>query len=75
MRIRLRKSFFRCRLPIDGALCDTQPRLAQMRCKGGVVYVDEPDWKAFSPIERENLPGAAALKSMNLCAADNLPED
>jgi hypothetical protein len=46
-----------------------------MRCKGGVVYVDEPDWKAFSPIERENLPGAAALKSMNLCAADNLPED
>jgi hypothetical protein len=63
------------RCVIDGAWCDTQPRLAHMRCKGGVVYVNEADWKAFSLIARENLPGAVALKSMNLCAADNLPED
>ena len=62
------------RCVIDGAWCDKQPRQAHMRCKGGVVYVDEPDWKAFSLIRRENLPGAIAMKSMNLCAPDNIPE-
>ncbi|HKT99917.1 MAG TPA: hypothetical protein VJS30_25840 [Paraburkholderia sp.] len=62
------------RCVIDGASCDTQPRQAHMRCKSGVVYVNEPDWKNFSLIPRENLPRAVAMKSMNLCAAGNIPE-
>lgn len=62
------------RCVIDGASCDKQPRQAHMRCKSGVVYVDEADWKGFSLIPQENLPRAIAMKSMNLCAADNMPE-
>ncbi len=45
-----------------------------MRCKGDVVYVNEPDWKAFFLIPKENLPGAIAMRSMNLCAPDNVPD-
>jgi hypothetical protein len=62
------------RCVIDGASCDKQPRQAHMRCKSGVVYVNEPDWRGFSLIPQENLPRAVAMKSMNLCAADNIPE-
>lgn len=46
-----------------------------MHCKTGDVYVNEKDWPAFSLIPNENLPGAVPMKSMNLCAADNVPED
>jgi hypothetical protein len=59
---------------IDGASCDGRPKQAHMRCKAGVVYVNEPDWSAFSLIPQENLPGAVAMKSMKLCAPDNVPE-
>ncbi|GAB7522250.1 hypothetical protein [Paraburkholderia sp. 2C] len=62
------------RCVIDGAGCDRQPRQAHMRCKGGVVYVDESDWKAFSLIPQENLKGAIGMKSMDLCAPGNDPE-
>jgi hypothetical protein len=62
------------RCAVDGASCDGRPKQAHMRCKGGVVYVNEPDWKAFSLIPQENLPGAIAMKSMNLCEPDNVPD-
>jgi hypothetical protein len=63
------------RCVIGGAWCDGHPKQAHMRCKGGVVYVNESDWRAFSLIPQENLPGAIAMKSMNLCAPDNVPEE
>ncbi|WP_459624451.1 hypothetical protein [Burkholderia sp. 3C] len=63
------------RCAIDGASCDGRNKQAHMRCKNGMVYVDEPDWNAFSLIPRENLPGAVAMKSMNLCAPDNMPDE
>ena len=62
------------RCVIDGAWCDKEPRQAHMLCKGGVVYVNEADWRAFSLIPQENLYGAVAMRSMNLCAPDNRPE-
>jgi hypothetical protein len=62
------------RCGIDGAWCDGSPKQAHMRCKGGVVYVNEPDWRAFSLIPQENLLGAIEMKSMNLCAPDNVPD-
>jgi hypothetical protein len=63
------------RCVIGGAWCDGHPKQAHMRCKGGVVYVNESDWRAFSLIPQENLPGAIAMKSMNLCAPDNVPDE
>ncbi|MEQ5843080.1 hypothetical protein BWP39_20885 [Paraburkholderia acidicola] len=54
---------------IGTAQCKKQPRQAQMLCKDGVVYVNEADWRAFSLIPSENLPGTIALHSMNLCAS------
>jgi hypothetical protein len=62
------------RCVIDGASCDRKPRQAHMRCKSGVVYVNEVDWKAFSLIPRENLMGAIPMKSMDLCEPDNVPD-
>ncbi|WP_244827382.1 hypothetical protein [Caballeronia sp. TF1N1] len=62
------------RCVIDGAWCDGRHKQAHMRCKGGVAYVNESDWKAFSLIPQENLPGARPIKSMNLCAPDNAPD-
>jgi hypothetical protein len=62
------------RCVIEGAWCDGHPKQAHMRCKGGVVYVNEPDWNAFSLIPQENVQGAVAMKSMNLCSTDNVPE-
>lgn len=62
------------RCAIDGASCEVHPRQAHMRCKSGVVYVNEPDWNAFSLIPRENLAGANPIRSMSLCAADNETE-
>lgn len=62
------------RCVIDGAWCDTQPRQAHMRCKSGVVYVNETDWKGFSLIPQENLKGAIAMKSMSLCVSGNVPD-
>jgi hypothetical protein len=59
---------------IDGAWCDGHPKQAHMRCKSGVVYVNEPDWNAFSLIPQENLPGAIPMQSMNLCARGNVPD-
>lgn len=61
------------RCVIAGARCDKKPRQARMLCKGGVVYIDEADWKDFSLIPRENLEGAVAMKSMDLCAPGNVP--
>jgi hypothetical protein len=46
-----------------------------MRCKEGIVYVNEQDWRAFSLIPQENLPGAVAMTSMNLCAPGNVPDE
>ncbi|WP_061128394.1 hypothetical protein [Caballeronia catudaia] len=63
------------RCVIDGASCGGQNKQAHMRCKSGVVYVNEPDWKSFSLIPQENLQGAIAMKSMNLCAPDNVPDE
>lgn len=54
---------------IGTAQCGKQPRQAQMHCKDGVVYVNEADWRAFSLIPSENLPGTIALHSMNLCTS------
>lgn len=51
---------------VGTARCEN-PKQAQMRCKGGVVYVNENDWPAFSLIQQENLPGAIPLDSMRLC--------
>jgi len=62
------------RCVIDGASCDRKPRRAHMRCKSGVVYVNERDWKAFSLIPRENLMGAIPMKSMDLCEPDNVSD-
>jgi hypothetical protein len=62
------------RCVIAGASCDRKPRQAHMRCKNGVVYVNEDDWKAFSLIPRENLVGAIPMKSMGLCEPDNVPD-
>ncbi|WP_233872425.1 hypothetical protein [Paraburkholderia adhaesiva] len=62
------------RCVIDGASCDKQPRQAHMFCKSGVVYVNEPDWKAFSLIPKENLKDSIPMKSMNLCAPGNIPD-
>jgi hypothetical protein len=62
------------RCVVAGAWCDEQPKQARMRCKGGVVYVNESDWKAFSLIPQENLKGAIDMKSMDLCAPDNVPD-
>lgn len=59
------------RCAIDGASCEGHPRQAHMRCKSGVVFVNEPDWNAFSLIPRENLAGANPIRSMSLCAANN----
>ncbi|WP_321815203.1 MULTISPECIES: hypothetical protein [unclassified Paraburkholderia] len=63
------------RCVIDGASCDRQTVQAHMRCKAGVVYVNQADWQAFALIPRENLRGAVAMKSMNLCAPDNTPDE
>ncbi len=54
------------RCVIGTARCEN-PKQAQMRCKGGVVYVNENDWSAFSLIQKENLPGTIPLDSMQLC--------
>ncbi|WP_434715580.1 hypothetical protein [Paraburkholderia sp. A3RO-2L] len=63
------------RCVIDGPPCNGHPKQAHVLCKSGVVYVNEPDWKAFSLIPRENLPGAIAMRSMNLCAPGNFPDN
>nr|WKF56479.1 hypothetical protein HUO10_000936 [Paraburkholderia busanensis] len=62
------------RCAIDGARCEAGRRQAHMRCQTGTVFVDESDWQAFSLIPRENLRGAVAMKSMNLCAPGNVPD-
>ena len=62
------------RCAVDGAWCDQRPRQAHMLCKSGEVYVNENDWRAFSLIPGENLKGAVSMKSMNLCAPDNIPD-
>jgi hypothetical protein len=62
------------RCAIDAAWCDKKPRQAHMLCKTGVVYVNEADWNAFSLIPQERLDVAPAMKSMNLCAANNIVE-
>jgi hypothetical protein len=62
------------RCVIAGTWCDEQPKQARMRCKGGVAYVNESDWKAFSLIPQENLKGAIDMKSTDLCAPDNIPD-
>ncbi len=50
--------------------CMGKPRRAQMLCKGGVEYVDEEHWNAFTPIPTENLAGISPLPSMkDLCTA------
>ncbi len=63
------------RCAIDGAWCDTQPKQAHMLCKANVVYVNEADWSAFALIPEENLHGAIPMKSMNLCAPGNIPDN
>lgn len=63
------------RCALDGAWCDKTPRQAHMRCKTGEVYISEEDWQAFALIPRENAYGAVALKSMNLCAPGNHPDE
>lgn len=59
------------RCAIGGASCEKQPRQAHMLCKNGEVFINEPDWKYFSLIPKENVFGAIPLKSMKLCAPDN----
>jgi hypothetical protein len=63
------------RCALDGAWCDTKPRQAHLLCKAGVVYVNEADWSAFTLIPKENLRGSIPMKSMNLCAADNISDN
>lgn len=64
------KAWERCAL--DGAGCDKKPQYAHMRCKQGVLYVREKDWPAFALIREEDLIGSSPMKSMNLCAPNNV---
>jgi hypothetical protein len=63
------------RCALDGAWCDANPKQAHMRCKTGEVYVNEADWSALALIPKENIPGAVPMKSTNLCAPGNIPDD
>jgi hypothetical protein len=63
------------RCALDGAWCDKNPTQAHMHCKTGEVYVSEDDWHAFTLIPGENVYGAVPLRSMDLCAAGNHPDE